>query len=487
MEKKQEEAISDAKEVDLKNYSLNKQDELTEDQKLMVKRYLRKVDIRILPIVILLYVFSLIDRGNIGAALVSGMNEYLHLNTVQQGNSTTFFYIFYLIFETPANVLLKKTKPHYWFGFLGSAWSISCMALAFAKTPTIFIILRGCLGAFESGLTPGVVGYLHYWYTRSEVASRMTMFFIAVPVSGVIGSPITAALASKDLGPFKPFQAIFFVEGLITLVIAIVLFFVLIDYPDQAKFFTPEERELILKRLNTEQGMASTTKPSFKQTLKIMSDWKLYVNALIFFGLNTVATVTGIFNPTLLKISGYSGTTAIYMGTVGSILGVIGVLITLRLVNRVPFYMLLCSYAAISVVFYAVAAFSNGKILRFIFLSIAGFGSSPNIAIPLTWASINTGGVYKGLISSAIVISIGSIPGVIFPRLFTSNYAPKFLKGQLSIIISGASAIVLALIMAAYYRAENKRRDENPVDLSHMPIEEQRLLNDLHPDFRYKL
>ncbi|PVU87688.1 hypothetical protein BB561_006222 [Smittium simulii] len=466
---------------------LNQQDELTEEQKVIVKGYLRKIDVRILPVVIVLYIFSLIDRGNIGAALVSGLRENLKLNSTQEGNSTTMFYIFYLLFETPANMLLKKVRPHFWFGLIGLLWGLSCTLLAFAKTPTLFIVLRGFLGAFEAGLTPGVVAYLHYWYTRSEVAYRMTIFFLAVPISGCIGGPLSAALSKQNLGFFKPYQAIFLIEGLLTTAVSIITFFVLIDYPDEAKFFNPEERELVLKRLNTEQGMASQVSVSFRETLMILTDWKIYVNAVIFFGMTNIHSIKGLFTPTLLKAAGYNYTTAIYLGSFSYAFGVIGVLLSIRFVNRINFYLLISAFASITVITYGIAAFSTGKIMRFVFISIAGFGASPTIPLTLTWSSINQGGVYKGLISSAVVISMGSASGIIVPRFFVANYGPEYTLGHAITIGSACLTILLSVLMSIYLRIENKRRDNNPVDISHISIEEQRLLNDKHPSFRYKL
>ncbi|PVU87611.1 hypothetical protein BB561_006255, partial [Smittium simulii] len=298
--------------------------------------------------------------------------------------------------------------------------------------------------------------------------------------------PLSAALSSRNLGPFKPYQAIFFVEGLITLVIAISCFFILIDYPDQAKFLKPEEKELLIKRLNTEQGMASKTKPTMKQTIKTASDWKIYINAFIFFGLNNFTTNLSIFTPTMLNENGFNRTASIYLSALPSLAGLIGILLAIRLLNRVYFSTLIIFYAICSLIFYSIAAFVGGSTIKLVFLSLCGFGSAANIPLSLTWSSVNQGGIYKGLLASAAVISIGSISGVIVPRFFVKAYGPKFILGHSITITCVSLALLLLVMLKMYYSSENKRRDNNPVDLSNIPIEDQRLLNDQHPNFRYQ-
>ncbi|PVV03086.1 hypothetical protein BB560_002436, partial [Smittium megazygosporum] len=332
-------------EESIKGIALNVQEELSEEQKSIVKRYLRKIDFRVIPVVVLLYIFSLVDRGNISAALVAGLPQHMKMSTSQQGNTVTFFYVTYLLCETPANVLLKKTTPSIWFALIGSLWSISCMCLGFINNATLFIVIRALLGAFESGFTPGVVGFLNYWYTRAEIPFRMSLFFLAVPISGIIGNPLSAFLASHRLGKFEPYQTIFIIEGAITLAISILTYFFLIDYPDKATIFTHEEKELLIRRLNTEHGMASKAKPTFKQTLNALSDWKVYVNAMIFFGYNNFAIIVGTFAPTMIKGAGFPATKSIYLASLPSAVGFFGIILSMKLVGKVKYSTLMVFYA----------------------------------------------------------------------------------------------------------------------------------------------
>ncbi|PVU95683.1 hypothetical protein BB559_002651 [Furculomyces boomerangus] len=437
---------------------INQSTELTEDEKRIVKSYLRKVDLRILPIIISIYVFSLIDRGNIGAALVFGLRAALGFTKSQEANATSVFYIVYILLETPSNMILKKFRPHYW----------------------------GLLGAFESGYAPGVIGYYNYWYTRSEIGLRITLLFFAAPISGIIGGPLASKLASANFGRFKPFQAIFLVEGSITLLLSITAFFVLIDYPDEAKFFTPEEQTLILCRLKNEQGIASQTKVSFRQTFEILQDWKIWTLAIITLGLNNLPIVTGVFGPTIIKAMGYTGGQATNISAIPSACGFVGLSLILYLINKIEYWLLIFMFGSLTGVSYAIVAFATGNILRLVFLSVAGFGGVAVIPVILTWISANQGGVYKALIASGITISAGSVCGIVTPRFFVAEYAPKFTNGHVFTLAVLGLAIGLSVFLGIYFKMENKRRENNFVDVSHLSEKEQRNMYDKHPEFRYK-
>ncbi|OLY84467.1 putative transporter [Smittium mucronatum] len=481
------ETFEDDIDVLKKGVVINKHFELTEDEKALVKKAIRKIDLRVVPIVVIIYIAALMDRSNIGSALVNGLRPGLHLSKEEEANVTSIFYIFYILCETPSNILLKKFSPHVWFGFIGVAWSITCMCLAFCKNGTEFVIARAILGALESGLTPGVVGYLQYWYTKHEISYRMTLFFAAIPVSGVIGSPLAGALAGIKVGKFLAFQSIFLFEGLITLLICVTAFFVIQDYPDQAKFFTPEEHDIVVRRLRADQGMASESKVEFKETLKHLIDWKMWVYAVIYFGINNAFTVLSLFSPTIIKNLGYSSITATYLASLPSVGGLFSMVAVLFMLNRANYSSLIYFLGAITITGYSLAAFTTPKIPRLIYLTIGGFGAIGSVPVLISWMSVNQGGIYKGIISSAVVVSFSSICGAVSPHFFVVELGPKYTAGNAFAISATALSMLLSFVLSMYFRRENARRDRNPIDLSHLEELEQRKLNDKHPNFRYRL
>ncbi|OLY78067.1 putative transporter [Smittium mucronatum] len=468
-------------------FELNVHEEYTEHELAVIKRAVRKIDLRVVPIMVLIYIAALMDRSNIGSALVNGLRSGLNLSKGEQANVTSIFYIFYIICEVPSNILLKMFTPHMWFGFIGCAWSLSCIGLAFAKNGTTFILARCFLGALEAGLTPGVVGYLQYWYTRSEVAFRMTLFFSAIPISGIIGSPLAGAFAGIKVGNFLPFQSIFLFEGILTFILCFAAFFVIQDYPDGAKFFTPEEYDLITRRLRIDQGVASKSKVTAKDTLKHLLDWKMWVYAVIYFGINNGYTVISLFAPTMIKGMGYSGTMSTYLAIIPSVCGLFSMAIVLIFLNKIRYSYMIYAFSSISIIFYCLAAFTDGKEVRLFYIGVVGFGSVANIPVLISWMSVNQGGIYKGMISSAVVVSFASISGAISPHLFVDEYGPKYYMGNSVAIGLIVVSMILTLVMTMYNKRMNEYRDKNPVDLSNLNEAEQRAMNEHHPNFRYKL
>ncbi|OMJ12368.1 putative transporter [Smittium culicis] len=467
---------------------INEVEELSEYEQALVKSYLRKVDLRIIPIMGLIYFFAVMDRANIGNAYANGLETALKLTTADKGNVTSFFFIFYIIMETPSNILLKKFKPHIWFSLIITSWSVVCLCMAFARTVPTFLVCRSLLGATESGLTPGVVAYMPYWYTRAEVGFRMSMFFAAGTLSGVFGGPIAAGLVGIPIKGVEPFAVIFLIEGAISIGFGILAFFLIVDYPETAKFLNPEEKELITRRIRADQGSAIKSKVSKADILKSLSDWKMWVYAIMFYAVNVAGVTINVFASPLIKNLGYQSRTATILSSLPNLAGFVGQLLTGYTMTAFSLWLNASFFASIAVIGYAVTGFTfKSSVLRLVFLCVAGFGTFPNIPVIATWMSVNAGGISKRMISSAMTVSFGGIAGATTGYIFVSDYAPKYTIGN-SVNITVLILIVLfSLILRAFFTAENARRDANPVDVSHMSEEEQRALNDLHPNFRYRL
>ncbi|PVV02505.1 hypothetical protein BB560_003039 [Smittium megazygosporum] len=471
-----------------KEVVINKEIELTPEEQHLIKRYLFKTDLRVLPIFGFVYFFAVMDRANVGAALANGIIENLKLSSTDQGNIGSFFFIFYVISETPANMLLKKFKPHIWFSFIICAWSIVVMCMAATKTAATFIVCRSFLGMFESGLTPGVVAYLPYWYTRSEIGFRMSMFFAAGTLSGVFGNPIAAGLAQHKIGSLASYNTIFLIEGALSLFFGILTYFFIQDYPDTCTFLTEPEREVAIRRISADQGVASQAKNSLHDTLAALKDWKMWIYALMFLAVNINATTIAFFGPIIIKSMGYSSTRATILASIPNLFGFIGQMTTGWTMHAFPLWMNSVFFSACAIAGAAVLGFAKASsTVKMVFLCLFGFGGLPNIPIVATWMSVNSGGISKRMVASAMTVSFGGISGFITPYLNTSKSAPKYHTSFVVNICASAFILGMALLLMTYFTAENARRDRVSKDVSHLSEAEQRALNDLHPEFRYRL
>ncbi|OLY81474.1 High-affinity nicotinic acid transporter [Smittium mucronatum] len=470
------------------NVKINELEDLTDREKLVVKSYLQKVDLRIVPIMGLIYFFAVMDRSNIGNAFTNGLSEGLNFNNAEKGNATSLFFVFYIIMETPSNILLKRFSPHLWFSLVITSWSVVCLGMAFAKSPASFLVCRCLLGAIESGLTPGVIAYMPYWYTRAEVGLRMSMFFAAGTLSGVFGGPIAAGLVSVKVKDVEPYAVIFLIEGAISIGFGILSFFLIVDYPETAKFLNEEEKELITRRIRADQGSAMKEKVTLKSIKSSLSDWKMWMYAIMFYSANVPGVTINTFAGPLIKNLGYTSRNATIMSSLPNLAGFVGQMMTGYTMTRFPLFLNAIFYTSFAVVGFAVAGFTfdNSK-LRLGFLCVAGFGTFPNIPIIATWMSVNAGGISKRMISSAMTVSFGGIAGATTGYLLTDNFKPKYTGGLATNIAVLAIIMVFSLILSIYFKYENARRDRNPVDVSHLSEREQRDLNDYHPSFRYRI
>ncbi|OLY77984.1 putative transporter [Smittium mucronatum] len=434
-----------------------------------------------------MYIASSLDRGNIGVALTNGLVTSLNLNSTQQANVTSLFTICYIAFEAPANALLKKFKPRIWFSFIVCGWSLCCMYLSIAKSATDFTIFRCLLGVFEAGFTPGIVAYLPYWYVKSEIGPRMSIFFMALPIAGILGGPVGASLVKIKSNVLKPYQVLFLTEGSITLFLGILVFFLLYDYPETFRHFTPEEKAIALRRISASQGLASNSKVSYKQTLAAFMDWKIYAFSFIAFGPNNCLVIFGYFGPTIIRGMGYSRVTATYMSGIPYAFGLIGSLLSIYLISRVKIYKIYFILTPISIVGYSLAAFTRIGALRMAGLCISNFATCASVAFGATWMSSNCGSVPKRMISTAIYLTISGFAGFVTPYMFTTKQEPNYVAGNVFAIAMLALTFILSVVLKFYFEKQNKKRDENPVDVSHLSEKEQQDLNDHHPNFRYVL
>ncbi|OMH78647.1 putative transporter [Zancudomyces culisetae] len=467
--------------------NVNREVELSLEDKKTLRRAILKIDLWILPIMYLLYLSGAMDRSNIGAAMINGMVEKLHLTPTQQGSVGSLFFITYILFEPFANILLKRTRPSIWFPFIGIGWSVTCMCLAAAQNSGQAILIRLILGVFEAGFTPGMITYLAYWYTREDLGPRMSIMFSALPASGIVNL-LYGAFALIRIGNLIAYQSIFIFGGLITLLIAIAAIFLIKDYPEHATFLSDSERLVVVKRINASQGSAERSVITLSTIKDAVVDWKVWAFAALDLSRNNAFIVMGFVGPSIIKSFGYSSSTSTFLSSAVAITGTISTLVFgFFLQHSTPFYIRILVMDLLSAICFAIVAYSRNKILRLVFIFILGIPMYAVIPITISWMSINAGSTQKRALSSAIFVMIGSIAGIVSPYLFTTATAPAYTTGYAFAFALYALSFVLTSILAFSLHRMNKSRDANPRDVSHLSPEDQRAMHDFHPNFRYIL
>ncbi|KAI9878340.1 MAG: hypothetical protein M1830_001199, partial [Pleopsidium flavum] len=228
---------------------------LSEAEKARVdKKLLLKLDIKLIPWLCLLYLMAFLDRTNIGNARLDGLEKDLKINSSQYNASLTIFFVSYSVFEPLTNVLLKRLRPSIFIPAIMVLWGIVMVTMGLTHNYAGLMSARWFLGLAEAGLFPGISYYLSCWYKRSEFGIRMAIFFSAAAVSGSFGGLLATAIGlMKGIGGKGGWAWIFIIEGLATVLIGIASFWMVHDFPDEARFLSDGDRARVIRRLKADQ------------------------------------------------------------------------------------------------------------------------------------------------------------------------------------------------------------------------------------------
>src|SRR6059058_4326638 len=214
---------------------------------------LRKITWRLIPFLFLLYTIAWLDRVNVGFAALE-MTADLGFSSVTFGFGSGIFFLGYCLFEIPSNIILERVGARLWISRIMVTWGLISAGLMFVRTPAAFYLLRFLLGVAEAGFFPGVIYYLSLWYPAAHRARAIAAFMTAVPVTGLIGSPLSGALLDLDgIYGLAGWQWLFLLEGLPAIVLGASVIFYLDERPETTQWLAPEERDWLVDTLAAER------------------------------------------------------------------------------------------------------------------------------------------------------------------------------------------------------------------------------------------
>ena len=259
-----------------------------------------KVTRRLIPLLFLCYVAAYLDRVNVGFAKLSMLKD-LHFSETIYGFGAGIFFVGYFIFEVTSNVILHKLGARLWIARVMITWAIISAAMMFVKTPRGFYVLRFLLGAAEAGLFPGVILYLTYWYPSARRGRIIAMFMTGIPVSGVLGGPLSGWIlhTAEGANGLAGWQWLFIIEAIPSVILGLVIILLLDRGIEQAKWLTPEEKRVLAANIAADSKDVASQ--SFRDGFMRPMVWALSGIYLFFImGLYGV----GFWLPTLIKGSG---------------------------------------------------------------------------------------------------------------------------------------------------------------------------------------
>ncbi|KAH7081060.1 major facilitator superfamily domain-containing protein [Paraphoma chrysanthemicola] len=285
---------------------------MTQQQRIEAEAKMRrKVDLRLMPMIILMYIMNYLDRNNIAAVRLAGLQDDLNLSSVQYQTTVSILFVGYILMQVPSNLLLNKIgKPAVYLPCCMIVWGIISGATGACQNFGGLVACRFFLGFIEAAYFPGCLFYLSAWYTRKELGFRTAVLYSGSLISGAFGGLVTAGITGNMDGThgLRAWRWVFIIEGAITVAIAIAAFFILPNFPRTTTWLTEEERQLAVYRLQEDVGeddWKDAESQTFFHGLKLaLVDIKTWVLTVLLLSIVSSASVTNFF-PTVVKTLGY--------------------------------------------------------------------------------------------------------------------------------------------------------------------------------------
>ncbi|CAI0809538.1 Inner membrane transport protein RhmT [Serratia entomophila] len=294
---------------------------LTAAEQSVIKKLFR----RLIIFLFVLFVFSFLDRINIGFAGLT-MGKDLGLSSTMFGLAATLFYVTYVIFGIPSNIMLGIVGARRWIATIMVLWGIASTCTLFATGPTSLYLLRMIVGITEAGFLPGILVYLTYWFPAFYRARANALFMIAMPVTMAIGSLVSGYILALDgVMNLKGWQWLFLLEGIPSVLLGVAVWFYLDDTPAKARWLTDEEKASLKAMMDADRlQLVQPGGPSSQHALQQRSLWRevftpvVLMYTLAYFCLTNTLSAINIWTPQILQ-SFNQGSSNIVIGILAAI------------------------------------------------------------------------------------------------------------------------------------------------------------------------
>lgn len=421
----------------------------------------RKIGLRLLPFLFLLYIVAFLDRVNVSFAGLE-MTRDLNLSYRVFGLGAGIFFIGYVVFEIPGALLVERWSARKVIARILLTWGIVTVLVALVRTPVQFYAARFLLGAAEAGFFPGVLVYLTHWFRYEDRAKAAALFMAAIPVANVIGSPLAGAILNVHWAGWPGWRWLFVLEGLPAVFLGMVTLYLLPDWPADAKWLGDEEREWITRELEQEKAAKIDARGiSIGKALRMP---RVMLLTLVYF-----LSVTGIYGfamwfPTILKrATGYSNLTVTLLAALPYVAGVAAMLLNgwhsdrsreRRWHTAIPLFAGAACLAG-------TVCFSDHLGVAFALMIVVGACTTAFLPsfwpLPSEFLVASAAAAAMGLINA-----LGNLGGFLGPYAmgFLRSRTGSFLPGLIVLLTCMAAAGMLVLLLPA--RSDGQQRRTEP-------------------------
>ncbi|KAF7118846.1 hypothetical protein CNMCM5793_008478 [Aspergillus hiratsukae] len=445
-------------------------DSLSEDEREIEPKLRRKLDLRIMPVVVLIYLLNFIDRSNYTAARLQGLERDLHLSSSEYQVGLSVFFVGYVLGPIPSNLLLNYLgRPSSYIGLFGISWGLVTLLTSQVKSYGSIAACRFILGVVEAPLFPGIMFYLSKWYTQRELSVRITIFFSASHVANAFGSLMAAGILNGLDGHrgLSAWQWLYIIEGTISIFAGFIAWSLLPDFPENWRALSPEMKHVAIRRmalqaaesdLDEDNGTAASQLTGLKLAF---TDPKLYLFSAIYICIVGSFGFTNFF-PTLTSSLGYNHTISLLLAAPPflfmTLYSIIHSLLSDRLQSRFWFFIYPIPIAITGfILFMNTNTDSDSLGIKYASTFLMMFAVAMN-GTTLSWAASSMPRPpAKRAVAYALMNSLGNTTGIWTPFTYRDADWPRY-RLALGICVGlQAGAAVLGTWLRVLLGRENKR------------------------------
>jgi MFS family permease len=402
----------------------------------------RKVTWRLLPFLTVCYVVAYLDRVNIGFARLQMLDDLAFTETVY-GLGAGMFFVGYFLFEVPSNLILHRVGARIWIGRIMVTWGLVSALFMFTTTPALFYTLRFALGVAEAGFFPGIILYLTYWYPSDRRVRMIALFMLAVPIAGMVGSPLSGWVMDTFAGVFgwAGWQWLFLVEALPAIAMGIAVIAYLDNGVSSATWLSGEEKAILIRNLDADRAAV----PVHVSMAPLFRDRRLWLLCAIYFCYVMGHYGLTFWLPVLIQTAGVEGATEI--GVITAMPYIASIIVMIFVGRSADVHRERRWHTALPMIAGAIgmtlsAAVGSDTRVAVACLSIAAAGvfSAGPVFWGLPTAFLGGAAAAAGI---AVINSIGNLAG------FVSPYLVGWLKDLTRSTAAGMYAVSAVLVIGA--------------------------------------
>ncbi|KAK8080892.1 MFS general substrate transporter [Apiospora hydei] len=459
-------------------------------------RLVRKFDLHILPIIILLYLCCFMDRINIGNARLYGLEQELGMQGKDFPFAVSCLFITYVLGITPASLVVKKVQPRRFIPILSIGWGLTSSCIGLVRTKHEFFVLRLLLGLFEAGYFATVCLYFTFFYRRRELGTRICYLFATTAFAGSIAGLLGYAISNlNQRGGMQAWRWLLIIEGIPSIILGAISYFLLANTPEEATYLTAKDKTFLSIRRQldgTHLGVPDSRGIiQWDQCFAAWRDWKVLAMAVAQVGVASMLYSYSSFLPTIIHAMGFgpieSQLLSIPCYFFGALKYLLAAYFSDRLGHRGGFVVGACMF---SIAGYAILLGTGGREaprVQYVGCLVVAGGLFVSVGMPISWVANNLPSHYKRAAGQGTIQMVGNLAGIYSPFLYLPQYGPRFVVGHSVTAGCIFYAAVIFTVVSYKLRQENYLRARGGRDylFEGRSAEEVNKLGDKHPWYRY--